>query len=312
TASAKRTHMHDDPNARQGSEVLQRALRWAMDNQRNDFDKLAKKFILDYLLPGRTVDRVLYNPVDIDGSVAFEEIVWHHVPWMWFAYDPQARWEDVDWIAYGDHFFKREEMKKEFGLSDDEVRAIPVQQDVRTKEEIDIQVWEIWDKVERQVIWHVHGHDELLKEEEPPVELVNFYDCAEPMYSIPTNDTLIPIPEYTQYQYQAEEVNDLTRRIDRLVDAIRANGMYAADQKAELDNLLSADDGVMIPVPNWHDVVERGGIDGMVTYVPIEQFAKVLQILTGQRQLLIQNIWDQTGISDLMRGSTDPRETKGA
>lgn len=309
---AQRTHYQDNPIARQGSEVIERALSQSMDNGRNDFDELASMFVEDYLLPGRSVDRVLYSPAEKDGEVVFEELVWHHVPWMWFAYDPQSRWEDVDWLGYGDHFFKREELKKKFKLTEAEVQGIPVQKDVKSQEEIDIQVWEIWDKVEKKVFWHVHGYDKILKTEDPPVKLMNFFDCPKPLYSIPTNDSLIPIPEYVMYQYQAEEINDLTKRIDHLIDAIRANGMYAGDQKAELDNLLKSQDGVLIPVSDWAAIIERGGIDGMITWVPIEQFAKVLQILTAQRQLLIQQIHDQTGISDLMRGTTDPRETKGA
>jgi hypothetical protein len=46
--------------------------------------------------------------------------------------------------------------------------------------------------------------------------------------------------------------------------------------------------------------------------MPIEQIAKVLAGLYQQRDILKQEIFELTGLSDIIRGSTDPRETKGA
>ena len=46
--------------------------------------------------------------------------------------------------------------------------------------------------------------------------------------------------------------------------------------------------------------------------MPIEQVARALQQLYVQRDQLIQTIYQITGISDIMRGSTNPNETRGA
>jgi len=301
--------------ARAASDVLEKTISFSVDNGLDDFDNFAKSIVTDFLLPGRSVDRVLYEPVgEGDGDnyeVIFEQVRYHHVPWECFRYDPQDRWEDVCWVAYGDHFFTKDELKKEFGLTEKDLKDIPFKKD-KDKSEETTQVWECWDKDEDTVVWHCNGAPEVLREGPPPVKLRGFFDCARPCYAVSANDCLIPIPEYTMYQYQAEEVNDLTKRIDKITNAIRANFAYAGDSKNTLGPLLTADDSTGIPVADWTGFLERTGIDGLIAWVPVEPYAKVLSILSQQRQVLIQQIFEITGIADIMRGASDPRETAKA
>ena len=313
---AKRRYSQEDPIARTGSEVLEKLLEHAIDNGLldSDFDHFADEIISDYLLPGRSVDRVMLDDVDVEGlGTVARGIRWHHVPWLWFRYQPQARWKDVDWVAFGDHFFQPDELKDRFELTPRQMEKITTKQkNIDTDDVEDLQVWELWCKSENTVKWLMEGVDFFLDETEPPVELSGFFDIPKPLYSIETNDSLIPIPEYTQYQYQAEEVNHLTRRIHRVTKAIRANGVYAGHAASELANILNSDDGKMHPIDDYAMWIEKGGISGLMDFAPIEEYAKVLQILTLQRQQLIQQIFDITGISDLQRGASDPRETARA
>ena len=301
--------------AREASDVLEKAIAFSIDNGLDDFDNFANAIVTDFLLPGRSVDRVLYEPVTAgDGDeqeVVFEQVRYHHVPWECFRYDPQDRWEDVCWVAYGDHFFTKDELKEEFKLSEKDLKGIPFKKD-KDKDAETAQVWECWDKDEGEVVWVCIGAVETLREEPPPVKLRGFFDCARPCYAVKSNDSLIPIPEYTMYQYQAEEVNDLTKRIDKITSAIRANFAYAGDSKGVLSELLTSDDAKGIPVSDWTGFLERTGIDGLISWPPVEQFVKVLQTLVQQRQLLIQQIFEITGIADIMRGASDPRETAKA
>jgi hypothetical protein len=50
----------------------------------------------------------------------------------------------------------------------------------------------------------------------------------------------------------------------------------------------------------------------MIAWLPVEQLMKVAVGLNQHRQMLIDSINEITGMSDILRGSTDPRETKGA
>lgn len=309
-----RRFAQQDPIARMAAEVLERTIAFSIDSGLGDFDLFANQIINDYLLTGRSVDRVCYRPLGDEEGLVFEEVYYKHVPWDQFRYDPVDRWCDVKWIAYGDHFYSWDELKDEFDLDESKKDSfLPATRKATTDDgEAEYQVWEIWDKSGEEVIWIIEGASEPLKREPPPVKLRGFFDCPEPLYSFRTNDSLIPIPEYTLYQYQAEEVNTLTRRISRIANMIRANYAYAGDEKNLLKDLLTADDGDGIPVANWTTVLEKGGIEGMIAYTPIEQYAKVLQILSAQRSNLIQQIFEITGISDILRGATDARETARA
>ena len=123
---------------------------------------------------------------------------------------------------------------------------------------------------------------------------------------------MIPIPEYTLYQDQANELNRITDRIDKLIGALKVRGVYPADLKAEMSNLLAGDDNQLIPTDNYQVLIERGGMGGAISWIPIEQIASVLSGLYQQRTALIQSIYELTGISDIFRGVTDPRETLGS
>lgn len=311
---AKRRFLKSDPAAMEGSMVLERNLSFSMDNGVDDFEGFAECIVNDYLLPGRSVDRAMYMPVrdEETDEVLFDEVKYHHVPWEYFAYDPQDRWQDVDWVGFGDNFYTRKALKKEFGLTEAQIAGVPFNTPDKTNEEPTVQVWEIWDKDAKKVYWHAEGAREILRTEDPPVDLKGFFDIPPPLYSVKTNDSLIPIPEFTLYQYQADEIDKLTVRIQKIINTIRLNFAYAGDSKAVLDNLLNSDDGTGIPVADWSAILERGGIEGMIAYTPVKESVGVLQVLVQQRQILIQQIFEITGISDIFRGNSDPRETARA
>ena len=89
-------------------------------------------------------------------------------------------------------------------------------------------------------------------------------------------------------------------------------GLYAGQEKDILKKLFEADENQMIPVADWGSIQSSGGISGLVDWLPIEQVGKVLTALFREREAIIQQIFELTGIADIQRGSSDPRETKGA
>lgn len=123
---------------------------------------------------------------------------------------------------------------------------------------------------------------------------------------------MIPIPEYTIYQDQAQELDAVTNRLARLQNAMKAVGFYAGSQSELMAQIQDADELTLIPVSDWGALSGSGGISSKIDWVPIEQFAKVMISLSQTRDRLVQTIFEITGISDIMRGSTDPRETRGA
>ena len=57
---------------------------------------------------------------------------------------------------------------------------------------------------------------------------------------------------------------------------------------------------------------EKGGIKGQVDWLPIEQVAAALSQLRDYRTELLSLLYQVTGMSDIMRGSTQQGETATA
>jgi hypothetical protein len=131
------------------------------------------------------------------------------------------------------------------------------------------------------------------------------------MYSIWTTDSLIPVPDYVQFQEQAIELEELTERIRHLVDALRRRGVFDANWTI-LERLAKAGDNEFLPVKDWTALIEKGGLANLWAELPIEGIAKVLLGLYDQRERVKQTIYELDGISDIMRGTTKATETLGA
>ena len=243
-------------------------------------------------------------------ELVFEEVRYEHTQWDDFRIDPKKCWEDVTWIAFR-HFFTKAEHTESFP----DIPYLPGTDERENGEEgapkLE-EVWEIWDKSERKVNWYSESHDKFLKTEDDPLELEGFFPIPEPAYIIQSNGTLEPRTEFMMYKDQADELDDLTNRISKLVNAVKVRGVYAGADKSEISKLVDADDNDLIPVADWAAMQDRGGLNGLIEWWPIEQISKALGQLRLQREELINTIFQITGLSDILRGATDPRETRGA
>lgn len=253
-----------------------------------------------------------------------EEVVWEearveYVLWENYRQSSEPQWEDKRWIAFGTEM-TRKEMVDQFG----EVgKRVPLKER-KEKEgstadggEADEhlrkgRVWEIWDKQARKVCVIAEDFDEYLLEQDDPLNLRNFFPCPEPIYSVRTNDSSIPIPEFTMYQDQARELDLITDRIAKLTSALKVRGLYDAQFKEWMSQLLNGNDNELIPAEGFSILAEKGGLDGAITWMPVEQIGKVLVGLFNERNQIINTIYEITGISDILRGATDPRETATA
>ena len=134
-----------------------------------------------------------------------------------------------------------------------------------------------------------------------PLGLKDFFPCPKPMYGTTTTDTMIPVPDYAEYQSQAMELDVLTKRIDKLAEACRVTGAYDASFPA-LQNILTGTENTLVPVDKWAMFATQGGLEGAISFVPIKQVAEVLKILIETRNVIKQDLYEITGLSDLVRG----------
>lgn len=255
-----------------------------------------------------------YKLGDEEERVVDEEISCQYWFWEDFRHTPARKWKDVWWVAYRGRL-SREELVTKYG---DKGRKVPLDQEeerdkTHTSEDEKSQlkkatVWEVWDKRKKRRITFAESYkDDVLEDIEDPLNLSNFFPTPKPLIAVKTNDTLRPIPLYCVYQDQAEELDDVSVRISKLIAQLKVRGIYNAVEDA-VDKMLAAGDGEYIPVNTMSD----GKIADMVAHWPIEQIAQVVAGLYVQRDQIKQVIFEITGLSDILRGQTDAKETKGA
>lgn len=329
----RRRFRDKDPVGKVVSEILERALAYSVDSY--DFDATINEVLLDYLVAGRGVARVRYNPTfgdetEGDGEsytpVVYEEAVCEHVEWDDFRILGNARkWVDVPAIAFR-HRMTRKQLVEEFGETGSEVplnyseqtdtaneRAPDDAHEVTKKAE----VWEVWDKIKRRVIYVTQGFEKVIDTRDDPLGLEGFFPVPRPLLSIHKPRSLVPKPEYDIYKAQAEELNTVSKRLSRLTSAIRARGIYNPLLGDNLERLVMEDnDGILVPADK--DAVQRLFANGpadfnkQVWFMPIDMLAAVMAQLVQQRELIKQAIYEITGISDILRGASDAQETASA
>ena len=179
-------------------------------------------------------------------------------------------------------------------------------------------VWELWHAPKKQVHWFVRDFkDKMLDSQPDPYGLDGFFPCPRPAYGTLSNKNLIPTPDYLQYAHLADELDSQTERIAVLTKALKLRGVYDASMEG-LGTLLSSDsrDGEMIGVQDFAQYIESStrtnSLGNVVQFLPIDMIAGVLVQMYEARQQTKDAIFEISGISDIVRGQSDPRETATA
>jgi hypothetical protein len=181
-----------------------------------------------------------------------------------------------------------------------------------TKERTRAKICELWDKESGKVYWLSKNCPKIIDERDDPLELDQFFPCAQPLYSTTTSDSLIPVPDFVIYQDQANELDILSDRIDGLVKALRIRGVYDASQPALQRLLTEGDNNTLIPVDKWMAFSEKGGLKGSIDILPIDMLASALLNCYRAREDIKGQIYEITGISDIIRGQSAASETATA
>ena len=330
---ARRRYSDEDELGKCVGDVITRSLEFSQDTY--DFDAVLKGDVLAMLLPGRAVSRVRYIPDirssggegakddDAQESESYEEIAWEQVicervQWDDFRILGAAKtWDEVCAIAFR-HRFTREDCIEKFGKDIGNRMSLDSADDEDVKKAKDVadlfktaEVWEIWDKDAKEVLFICHTFPVPCKTQDDPLELSGFFPIPRPLYAIENDQTLVPAALYTQYEQQAKELNRLSIRINKIIEALKVRGVYDATL-TELSELMKGQDNDLIPAQNVTALLERGGLDKAIWMMPIDTAAMVLKELYAQRDATKQVIYEITGISDIMRSASDPGETFGA
>lgn len=221
-------------------------------------------------------------------------------------------------------FMTRDQLKDRFG---DEIgKQIPLAQREKTRRNPGQEtsqfyndndarkgeIFEIWSRQDEKVYWVAEGYGYLCDRKDDPLQLEDFFPVPPPIQSNTTTDSLVPVPDFIQYQDQAIEIDNISQRLSMLTKACKVVGVYNAQAKNIQRMLQEGVDNELIPVDQWAAFAEKGGVAGQISMLPLKEIIGVINELTGVRQRVMQDMDRLTGITDIMRGTTDARETMGA
>ena len=313
-----------DDVARVSSEMLTRILNADIEEEGDSTSEVLRYCLDDRLLPGLGSARVRYDFESVQHEIAEmkdelgnvtaegyvqEEITdeWVdtvYVHWKDILWSPVRVWSEVRWIAFRS-FLTQEELDERFPETSKGVpmnSKSPLDQDSKSELWCKAEVWEIWCKDSKKVYWYVEGHEKLLDSKDPPTQHEGFFPMPKPMMANVTTSNLMPTPDYYLAQDLYLEIDDLQARIVSLTEACKLVGVYDKKNDGIKRMLTEGVENELIPVENWAMFAEKGGLKGVVDWLPLESVVKAIQILTEKQAERINQLYQVTGMSDILRG----------
>ena len=327
----------NDPVGRVAAEILERALDFEIEHY-PDYRGAMKNSVLDRFLGGRGTSWVRYEPhivsipkdqpedgleVTEDVDEAEEQLEHEYAPvdyvhWRDFGHTQGRTWEEVN-AVWRKVYMRRPALVERFG--EELGNQIPL--DTKPEEQkrnggyqaensYEACIYEIWDKSANEALWLSKSMNKILDRRDDPLKLEGFFPCPRPLFATLTTDSLVPVPDFTLYQDQAHTLDLLANRINGLVDALRVRGGYDA-AIPELARIFSeGDNTVLIPVKNWAAFAEKNGLAGAISLVDLKPIYEALNGCYEAMDQQKQQVYEITGIADIVRGQGEASETATA
>lgn len=329
----------NDPVGRVASLLLERALTFEIEHY-SDYKSAMKGCVLDRFLGGRGTAWVRYEPhfssmempegvqitEDADAAEPIGEQIEYecapvdYVHWKDFGHVLSRTWEEVP-AVWRKVYQGRKQLVERFG--EDIGNKIPL--DTQPQMSADSQqktagapeqsmacIYEIWDKESGRAIWLSKTLGQIIDERDDPLKLECFFPCPRPLFATMTTDTLVPVPDYKLYQDQARALDKLYSKIDGLIDQLMVKGFYDASIPELARLFKEGGNGTLIPVKTWQQFAEKAGLKGAVDIFDIAPVVGALNEAYAAAERIENSIYQLVGVSDVVRGASDPQETYGA
>jgi len=329
----RRNASQNDDVGRVAAETMERMLKLDLAENGKEYDATFRAVLQDRLLPGLGCARVRYEvETEPDISLATENgervdddteqpqklkterapidyYHWSDVLWGW-----ARTFSQVPWISFRSYLTKDEveaqigewaaenvkKKKKKATISDDDTNDKD-----DNSEWMKAEIWEIWDKERRKVVWVSVGVPKVLDTKEDPLQLTGFFPCPPFFLANATTQLYRPTADYHLAQDLYNEIDILQTRIAIITEACKVIGVYDASCEGIKRVFKEGVENDLIPVDNWALFAEKGGIQGQIDWVPIVEIASVLDKLRSLRDETIGLLQQITGMADVMRGELD-------
>lgn len=288
--------------ARNASEVLERTLITTFEQA--DVDGCMLEVRDEFLRYARGTSWTRLAE-DENGKPTIED---DHITADDFAHDCARTWREVKWVAKR-AWLTRDAGVERFGSKFKNVPLKKKDENAQTYDKDDTApVWEIWHKPTKKVIWVAEDYKDILDEKDAFLQLRGFFPCPRPAYGTCVPKSLRPVPEILQYKDQIEEINEYTARIAALSESVRMRGFYMAGVpeigEAVEKAVLAMDDRAMLQPISSIAGLSGQALKDAVAWWPIADVVAAIEALINFRRVLIEDVYQITGISDIVRGQS--------
>ena len=236
-----------------------------------------------------------------------EDVKTDYQYWKEQLWSPCKTFDELRWWAFAADM-SRDELVKRFG--DAVGRALPMSTAKKTDPTGErfrdplsrCTVWEVWSKERKEVCWYVQGWPTVLDRKPDPLGLDGFWPFPKPMFANLTTSKLLPTPDFALAQDLYDEIDMISTRITLLERVIRAAGVYDKNSEGIRRLIGETVANELIPVDNWAMFAEKGGVKGLIDWLPLDAIVGALGALREYRTELIGLLFQVTGMSDIMRG----------
>lgn len=327
-----------DPVGRVAGMILERALDYEVQKY-STYASTLRACVYDRFLGGRGTAWVRYEPhikasqsgqpqdglgvsEDVDKpqeQLDYECAPCDYVHWRDFGHVLARTWEEVP-AVWRKVYLTREQCIERFKEAGKTIPLDAKPEDFKKKQQGNESsddssralIYEIWDKPTKTAIWLSTSLNQIVDQKPDPLGLEDFWPCPKPLYATLTNESLVPVPDFTLYQDQANTLDILSDRINGLIRALKISGVYNASV-GDLQRLFTeGSNNSLLPVENWTAFAEKNGLKGSIDVVDLTPIANALQQAYMAMEQVKQQIYDITGISDIIRGQSNAAETATA
>ena len=317
----------NDPIGRVAALILERALEFEVQHY-PDYRTTMKQSVYDRFLGGRGTSWARYEPkfkeadsqitedtqeAQVEEQLDYECAPTDYVHWKDFGHSVARTWEEVT-LVWRKVYMSKKAVTERFG--EEIAKKIPYDatpEDLKSSQknaESTIKkqalIYELWDKEEKRAYWLSKSMKDFVDERDDPLGLQEFFPCPRPLYATITNESLLPVPDFTIYQDQAKELDTLSDRIDGLSYMLQVKGVYDGSADASIARLFTeGTNGTLLPVKNWAGFAEKQGLKGQLDVLDLAMVSTALEAAYTAMEQIKNQVYEITGISDIVRGQSE-------
>lgn len=176
-----------------------------------------------------------------------------------------------------------------------------------------LEGWEIYCKEERKVYWiSEQCKTEFLDKKDDPYGFRNFFPSPPFIIGSKPSKSLYPTPVYIQLAPTLMQLHEIYGKVFSLIQGIRRRAIVDGASPELIQALNDLSDQEFVAATNLNKIVEKGGIQNMVFYVPVQELVSAIGELQALEDTFKNLVYEWFGVPDIIRGVGDPVETAAA